>query len=76
MDILFRMQLEREAREFWLREAQNLPGKAAYALAQLGRLGEAVEALEAGRVRMLAEALEQNRRDLEGMKASWLRRYI
>ncbi len=44
---------------------QGLPANATYALARLGRLEEAVEALEAGRARLLAEALEANRRDLE-----------
>jgi hypothetical protein len=55
----------RESKEAWLAEAQALPANAAYALAKLYRLEEAVETLEAGRARLLAEALEQNRRDLE-----------
>ncbi|MFZ2359108.1 MAG: tetratricopeptide repeat protein, partial [Anaerolineae bacterium] len=65
IDRLFATQTSRAAKESWLREAQGLPANAAYALAQLGKLEEAVVALEAGRARLLAEALEQNRRDLE-----------
>ncbi len=48
----------------WLREAQALPARHAYALARLGRVREAVEALEAGRTFLLREALERRRRDL------------
>ncbi len=62
---LFTTQTSRAAKEAWLKEAQGLPANAAYALARLGKLEEAVVALEAGRARLLAEALEQNRRDLE-----------
>ena len=65
IDLLFATQTSRAAKESWLREAQGLPANAAYALARLDKLEEAVVALEAGRARLLAEALEQNRRDLE-----------
>jgi hypothetical protein len=68
IDGLFAIQTSRAAKESWLKEAQGLPSNAAYALAQLGRLKETVVALEAGRARLLAEALEQNRRDLEQLE--------
>ncbi len=64
MDLLFAVQTNRAAKESWLKEAQGLPANAAYALTRLDRLQEAVETLEAGRARLLAEALEANRRDL------------
>jgi CHAT domain-containing protein len=67
---LFAVQTSRVARESWLREAQGLPAGAAYAFARLDRLEEAIVALETGRARMLAEALEANRRDLERLPAS------
>ncbi|MBO9391097.1 MAG: CHAT domain-containing protein [Roseiflexus sp.] len=68
-DTLFAVQTSRVAKESWLREAQGLPASAAYALAQLNRLEEAIVALETGRARLLAEALEANRRDLERLPA-------
>ncbi len=68
MDRLFQGQIDRVAKESWLKEAQGLPANAAYALARLGRLEEAVEVLEGGRARLLAEALEGNRRDLERLE--------
>jgi CHAT domain-containing protein/predicted TPR repeat methyltransferase len=67
---LFAVQTSRVARESWLREAQGLPAGTAYAFARLDRLEEAIVALETGRARMLAEALEANRRDLERLPAS------
>ena len=68
-DLLFATQIGRQAKESWLKEAQSLPANAAYALARRGRLEEATEALEGGRARLLAEALEANRRDLEHLAA-------
>ena len=65
IDRLYAAQTSRAAKETWLKEVQGLPANAAYALAKLGRLEEAVKVLEAGRARLLAEALEHNRRDLE-----------
>ena len=49
----------------WLRELQTMPALLAYALARLGRLEEAVAAAEGGRARLLGEALERTRRDLD-----------
>ena len=62
---LLRASLVRGSKEVELGEIQGLPARAAYALARLGLLEEAVVALESGRARLLAEALEQGRRDLE-----------
>ena len=62
---LLRVSLMRGSKEAELGEIQGLPAQAAYAMAKDARLHEAVEALDAGRARLLAEALEQNRRDLE-----------
>ncbi|MBK9095741.1 MAG: CHAT domain-containing protein [Anaerolineae bacterium] len=68
-DTLLQASLVRGSKEVELREIQGLPANAAYALAQLGRLEDAVVALEQGRTRLLAEALEQSRRDLERLPA-------
>ena len=55
-DLYFRaLRPSRRQRE--LGRAQQIPAHYAYALASQGRLEEAVEALEAGRARQLAEAL-------------------
>ncbi len=62
---LLAAQAGREAKRAWLREAQDLPARHAYALVRLGRLREAVEALEAGRAFLLREAFERRRKDLE-----------
>jgi CHAT domain-containing protein/tetratricopeptide (TPR) repeat protein len=64
MDRLLGAQLLRPAKEAWLRRAQH-PTRLAYAWARAGDGKAAIEALEAGRTRLLGEALEQNRRDLE-----------
>ena len=65
---LLQASLMRGSKEVELGEIQDLPARAAYALARLDRLEEAVEALEAGRARLLAEAFEGNRRDLEQLE--------
>ena len=64
-DDLFRAQLFRPAKEAWLRLAQQYPARLAYSLARAGDGPAAIVALEASRTRLLGEALEQNRRDLE-----------
>jgi tetratricopeptide (TPR) repeat protein len=60
-----RAQLGRSGVETWLRQGQRVPASAAFALARAGRLEEAVETIERGRARLLSEALELDRRDLE-----------
>lgn len=62
---LFGAQVGRAGREAWLREARGLSAGAAYAHARLGEPEAAAQALEAGRARLLADALERARRDLE-----------
>ena len=62
---LLAVQMLRAGKENWLRDAQGLSACAAYALAQADKLERAVETLEAGQARLLAEALERHRRDLE-----------
>ncbi len=57
-------QIDRAGKESWLREAQQVSPRLAYALTRLNRLAEAVEAVENGRARLLAEALEATREDL------------
>ena len=69
IDILLQGSLARGSKEVELDKIRGLSGKAAYALAKQDRLEEAVEALEHGRARLLAEALEQNRHDLERLPA-------
>jgi hypothetical protein len=66
---LLEAQLRRSAKESWLREVQGLAANAAYALARLGDLQRAVEVIEGGRARLLAEALERHRQDLEQLPA-------
>jgi len=76
---LLQASLVRSSKEVELGEIQGLSANAAYALAKLDRFEEAVEAIEAGRARLLAEALEGNRRDLERLTeldhGDLLRRY-
>ena len=65
IDQLLDAQLQRSGKEAWLKEVQGLPGAAAYAWARLGKLEQAVAILENKRTRLLAEALEAARTDLE-----------
>ncbi len=64
-DILVTVQWDRAAKSDWLREVQGLAARGAYALSQRSQLSQSVEALEGGLARLLSEALEGNRRDLE-----------
>ena len=64
-DVLMRSTTVRASKTTEIKEVQNIPVRAAYAYVQLGELQSAMEVLENGRARLLAEALEQNRRDLE-----------
>ena len=62
---LLARQLERAHKESWLRELQEMSGPAAYALAKLAQYEDAAALMERGRARLLAEALQRHRRDLE-----------
>jgi hypothetical protein len=66
---LLEVQLLRTAKESWLREAQGLSANGAYALARTGDLERAIEIVEGGQARLLAEALEHNRQDLMQLSA-------
>jgi len=70
VDRLLRDQILRLGKESWLREIQGLTERMAYALAKVGRAEDAVVTLENGRARLLAEALEHSRRDLEQLPQS------
>lgn len=66
-ELLYEQSATTEGRRAELRQSVEYPSRAAYSLARLGRLDEAVEALEAGRTRFLAEALGLGEASLEGM---------
>ena len=66
---LFEAQVGREHKEIWLRDASGLPEEAAYASAKMGRLYNAVSALEQGRAQLLSEVMERNEADLEQIVA-------
>ncbi len=61
-------QIFRRGKESWLQETRGLPPRAAYACWKTNQPERAVEALESGRARLLGEALERQRRDLEALK--------
>ncbi len=62
---LFQKQTSRAAKESWLGEARGVAAQAAFAFAKTENLSQALETLESGRARLLGEALERSRRDLE-----------
>ena len=65
IDFLMGRQLNRADKAAWLKTVQGFSSCAAYALAKLDRRTEAVTALEDGRTRLLSEAMEQDRRNLQ-----------
>lgn len=65
---LVQSQVFREGKEIWLSELQGMPGRMAFALAKKGDLARAVTALEHGRAKLLTEALDRDRADLEHLK--------
>lgn len=62
-------QLLRVQTESVLRDLQEMSGPAAYALAKLDRFEDAAATVERGRARLLAEALQRDRRELEQLPA-------
>jgi tetratricopeptide (TPR) repeat protein len=62
---LFQVQLVRGHKEAWLREVGQLFHSAAYALLEAGDPADAVTALELGRARLLSEAIERERAELD-----------
>lgn len=61
IDRLVQIQLTREQKETWLRNAKKLSSSAAFALTQMGRQEEALVALETGRARLLSETFNTER---------------
>lgn len=59
-----------KSRQAELRENLDLPVRAAYCLARLGRIAAAVEVLERGKARAWAEILQRKEALLEGLPAS------
>jgi tetratricopeptide (TPR) repeat protein len=64
LEQLFQVQVTRLQKETWLRDSQEIPAQAAYALARTGDLAGASAALERGRGLLLSEALQRNRTEL------------
>lgn len=60
LDSLFHIQALRTQKEIWLKNAEDLHVRTAYALVKNGDLQAAVEAMERGNARMLAEALSRD----------------
>jgi CHAT domain-containing protein len=67
---LLEAQLVRPARESWLRDAQALPSREAFARLRTGDLAGAVLALEEGSARLLAESLDRCGAVLRVLEAS------
>ena len=66
---LFRAQLLRGNKETWLHEARGLHARGAYAYAVAGDAKLAVQMLEQGRARLMADAMERDRARLEQLPA-------
>jgi len=64
IDRLLQIQLTREHKETWLRNAEKLSSSAAFALTRMGRQEEALVALETGRARLLSETFKTERTGL------------
>jgi CHAT domain-containing protein len=62
------LQIVRATKETWLREAQQIPRRLAFALAKLGKAADAVVALEKGRALLLSESLERSRINLQRLE--------
>ncbi len=67
---LLKVQLFRAHKESWLKEMQGLASQSAYAFTKLNQLKEAVVALERGLARLLSEALQRDRANLEQLKTT------
>lgn len=63
--LLRRRQVRRSDKEYWLVEMKGIAPAAAYAQVRLGNSVDAAVAMENGRSMLLAEAIEQSRRDLD-----------
>ncbi|MFJ4950842.1 CHAT domain-containing protein [Streptomyces sp. NPDC088760] len=69
MHRLVRAQTTRAQRESWLRVAQRLPARAAFAMVSAGRAPQAATCFEHGRALVLSEVLERERVDLSRLRA-------
>ncbi len=69
-DQMYKVQLLRASKEIQLRDLQPIAALAAYTSTKLSEYDRAVEQLENGRARMLTEATERERADLERIKNS------
>jgi CHAT domain-containing protein len=67
---LYNNQLLSESKGAWLKDARDLAGNAAYVLARLGELREAVVTLERNRTRVLSEALTYQDVSIEAASGS------
>ncbi|MEJ2710936.1 MAG: CHAT domain-containing protein [Anaerolineales bacterium] len=65
---LYQNQFLREGKELWLREAQGVFIRAAFAQAKAGHPREAVITLEQSRARSLIEAIGRDRTDMESVR--------
>jgi CHAT domain-containing protein/tetratricopeptide (TPR) repeat protein len=65
LEQLFATQVTRVHKETWLRDAQGISIRAAYARAKVEDTDGAAEAFERGRALMLAEALQRDRADVQ-----------
>ncbi len=65
IDALLAGQIVRSAQENWLKDAQGLHTRTAHALVRLDRLTEAVETLDRGQARLMAQVLEEFRSDIQ-----------
>jgi len=64
-EVLMRSTALRASKEVELREVQAVPARASYSHLKLGQVTQSLVVLEGGRARLMTEALERNRRDLE-----------
>jgi tetratricopeptide (TPR) repeat protein len=67
-DVLYKVAATEVSRQAELAETGDLFSNSAFCLAQLGKFDEAVEQLEAGKARGLAEALARDRAALDGVR--------
>jgi len=67
-DALYKVAATEVSRQAELAEARDLFSNLAFCLAQLGEFNEAIEQLEAGKARGLAEALARDRAVLDGVR--------
>jgi CHAT domain-containing protein/tetratricopeptide (TPR) repeat protein len=70
LDRLHKMQGLRAGKEAWLSEGQGLAARAAFVAARLGDPAAAIEHLERGSARLLAEALERRRVGLQALRGT------